>query len=231
MAKKRISDPSIISNGVYLSDGLARLPDLKSLELDLHYSCDFSHLLGPRGVLNLQALSGLQTVRVPLHFFVEKQTDGEHIVAYPTAVLPSSLRHLMLSADLKCVTYWRAAGVSNSSAPGLVGPHSSGDSPVSQYQSRIAVLQFLESVSSCISDYFTHLEGVTYCYGVEAQLNNGVGDYSVGALACPRQEAIRVLSPQVDMDGSTTRFGILSEAFDRSGIRFAAVEERVNHGE
>lgn len=231
MATKRMSDPSIISNGVYLSDSLAKLPDLKRLELDLHYSSDFSHLLGPRGVLNLQALSGLQAVRVPLHFLVEKQTGKKHIVAHPLEVLPSSLSRLILSADLKCVIHWRAAGASNSSVPGLVGPHASGESPGSHYQSRIAVLQFLECVSSFIPDYFTQLEEVTYIYGVEAQLNSDAGDSSVGALARPYQEAIRVLSPQVDMDGSTTRFGILSEAFDRIGVRFTAAEERVKHEE
>ncbi|ROV88128.1 hypothetical protein VMCG_10424 [Cytospora schulzeri] len=76
LAMRGPGDPSTVSDGMYLSDGLAKLPDLKTLELDLHYSHDFSRLLGPRGVLSLQPLLGLQTLRVPLHFLVLKQAEG-----------------------------------------------------------------------------------------------------------------------------------------------------------
>ncbi|KUI68484.1 hypothetical protein VM1G_04667 [Cytospora mali] len=217
-AKAQTADHATISTGVCLSDGLAKLHDLETLDLDLHYTCDFSNLLGPHGVLNLQPLSGLRSLRMPLHYLVEKQPGGVYVVSCPTAVLPPSLKSLALSTDINCVDSWRASGYGMGPLK-LPGMNKADDKPM--YQARVAALEFLEAVCARVPEYFLHLEQVTFCYGVEDPLPREI--------TYPHYEAIRLLSPQANMECFTVWYDIIHEAFKQRGVRFKVVAERITH--
>lgn len=216
-AATRRWDPFVISDGVYLSDALAKLRDLKTLDLDLHYNCDFSHLLGPRGVLNLQKVLGLENVVLPLHYLVEKTTAGEHVVTYPSAVLPPSLRRLHLKADSTCLAFWR----SGSSGPG--GEQT--NAAVAGYESATTLLEFLGAVSACVPYYFANLESATYTYGSKPPLGHDGCSSSEEAPAFPRG----ALGPKTDVDDTMTRFGVLAEDFELNGVRFEVGLELAAH--
>lgn len=216
-AEKKRWDPFVISDGVYLSDALAKLRDLKTLDLDLHYNCDYSHLLGPRGVLNLQKLLGLENVVLPLHYLVEKTSAGGHVVTYPSAVLPPSLRRLHLKADSMCLVFWRG---------GFSGPgDEQTNAAVTGYESATTLLEFLGAVSACVPYYFANIELVTYTYGSKHPLGDDVGSRSEETPAFPRG----ALGPEADVDDKMTRFGVLAEDFDRNGVRFEVGLELATH--
>jgi len=86
----------------YLTDSLATLENLKTLNLDLHYTYDIRRTLGPSGTLSLAGLPNLQTLTVPLHFFVRKKSRGYEKVLSPASVLPRALNTLSIVACLDC---------------------------------------------------------------------------------------------------------------------------------
>ncbi|KUI54949.1 hypothetical protein VP1G_02313 [Cytospora mali] len=217
-AKAQTADHATISTGVCLSDGLAKLHDLESLDLDLHYTHDFSNLLGPHGVLNLQPLPGLHTLRMPLHYLVEKQSGSVYVLSCPTAVLPPSLKSLTLSTDIKCVDSWRASGYGMGPLK-LPGMNKADDKPM--YQARVAALEFLEAVCARVPEYLLHLKEVTFCYGVEDPLPR--------ELTCPHYETIRLLSPQANMECFTVWYDIIHEGSEQRGVQFKVVMQRITH--
>lgn len=222
-AKRKRGDPFVVDYEVYLSDALAKLPDLKTLILDLHYNRDFSQHLGPRGVFNLRALSKLEILVVPLHYFVEKTLDGGDIVAFPSAVLPPSLKDLDLKTDRMCLAFWRIGAP----GPGQQFSHA----PTLGYKSATTLLKFLGAVNSCVPYYFTNLEQATYTvasYNHFPTLNHEVVEYTGPSGETPAFPLDAIGLPE-DAGDNLARFGVLAEDFERNGVSFKVLVESSVH--
>lgn len=148
----------------YLTDSLATLWNLTTLNLDLHYACDISQTLGPSGTLILARLPNLQTLGVPFHFFVRKEPYGHHNVISPTSVLPRSLKTLRLVACFWCIGYrvYKTPRVVRCSCGSYRIRGYAGDGAPCKYQHPGAVLDFLEDIAELRAGCFPDLTNIDY---------------------------------------------------------------------
>lgn len=148
----------------YLTDSLATLENLTTLNLDLHYDCNISLSLGPSGTLSLAGLPNLQTLAVPFHFFVREEREGYHKVISPARVLPRALKTLRIVACFWCIGYrfyktpkiiecscgaYRIRGYAHNRAPCV-------------YQHPDAVMEFLEGITNLRAGCFPDLRNIYY---------------------------------------------------------------------
>lgn len=207
-------------NESYLSSGLAKLKDLRELELDLHYPGDISPLLGPSGIIHLHTLRNLEKLRIPMHYLVEKRSQNYFVIPHPTDVLPYSLRELTLTADAECVSWW-------------LGYVASNQSDSAHYCTRTAVIQFLEGVLDLSGQLcgFPNLEKVVYSYGVFG----GADIKKCGCLLwrrslCKLHHLLNAKEVWNDLDGCLDRFDALVTGFRKKGISFSVLREVSEHG-
>lgn len=199
------------SQGSFLSTELAKLEHLKELVLNLHYKHDVKAALGQHGVLNLASLNELVNIRLPLHFLIEMQPGKDPNVSDPGHVLPSSLKHLTVWADMDAVRSW---GITDwfANYP-RTGP--------SYYPSQLA-LDFLESVSARVTDHFNQLKEVTYCYRDEALRETcQCSPY----ISCSHCDALELLDPYEVLDSSAL-MEVVSSRLEAHGVRLRFVEEQ-----
>lgn len=200
------------SQGKCLSTGLAKLEHLKELVLDLHYKHDVKAVLGQHGVLNLAGLNELVNVRLPLHFLVEIQPGKDLFVADPGHVLPSSLKYLTVWADMGSVRSWGATGLFLNHP--RTGP---------LYDPSQLALDFLESVSACVTDHLNKLKEVSYCYRDKAlRMSCHCSEY----LLCSPCVASGFLDPY-EVPDSSALMQVTSSHFESHGVRLRIVEEQV----
>lgn len=197
-----------------LSDSLAKLTHLRELVLDLHYYGDVKSSLGPHGVINLAGISELLTLRLPLHFLIEMQPGVEPFVPDLALVLPPSLKRLTVWANMDRV---RHSKVTTFADPW------SGSANGHVFHPRQSAINFLEAISSRVSDHFKHLEEVTYCYGDKELLAACCCD---GDTTCNLCEAWEFLHPHA-VGASSARMQILTSDFETRGIRLRAMEAQV----
>lgn len=142
-----VQDPNSGMGAHNLADSLARLENLHTLNLDLHYAYNISQSLGSFGILGLASLPNLQYLSVPFHFFVRKDHDGYHKVVSPALVLPRSLKRLSIVACFSCIQFWTCEALYGVS---------------STYRHRDAVLEFLEGLTNVHPAVFPSLSEVYY---------------------------------------------------------------------
>lgn len=149
----------------YLTDSLAALKDLTTLNLELHYPCNISPSLGSSGILSLAGLPNLQTLGVPFHFFVSKERDGHHKVVSPTVVLPHALKSLRIVACFWCIGYrfYKSPRIIECSSCGAYRIRGyPSDRAVCAYRHPDAVLEFLEGIANVRAEYFPNLTNIQY---------------------------------------------------------------------
>lgn len=197
-----------------VSDDLAKLKQLQELDLDFHYYGDVKASLGPYGVISLAGFSDLVSLRLPLYFLVEMQPEVEPFVTDMAQALPSSLKRLTVWANMDRVTHSKVTTFANpwtTSTDGRI------------FHPRLSAINFLEAISSRVSDHFKHLGEVTYCYGDKELLAACCCD---GDTTCNRCEASEFLDPHA-VDDSSARMQILTSDFETRGIRLRAMEAQV----
>lgn len=197
-----------------LSDALAKLTHLRELVLDLHYYGYVRSSLGPYRVINFAGLSELITLRLPLYFLIEMQPGVEPFVPDLALVLPPSLKHLTVWANMDRVTRSRVAAFADP-LTSFTNDH--------VFHPRQSAINFLEAISSRVSDHFRHLEEVTYCYGDKELLAACCCD---GDTTCNRCGASEFLNPYA-VDDSSARMQILTSDFENRGIRLRTMEAQV----
>ncbi|KAI3395601.1 hypothetical protein diail_1039 [Diaporthe ilicicola] len=116
----------------YLTDSLASLENLSTLDLGLHYPYDIRRALGPSETLSLESLANLQTLTVPFHFFLQRQPEGQCEVLSPASVLPRPLKSLNILACIACLHTWLGKSLRQAS---------------SVYRHQDVVLEFLEGIA------------------------------------------------------------------------------------
>lgn len=148
----------------YLTDSLATLANLTTLNLDLHYACDISRSLGPSGTLSLAGLPNLQTLAVPFHFFIKRGPGGYHTVVSPTSVLPRTLKTLRIVACFWCIGYrvYKTPRIVVCSCGSFRIRGYASDRALSKYQHPVAVLKFLEGIANLRAESFPNLTDIYY---------------------------------------------------------------------
>lgn len=149
---------------LFLTDSLATLENLTTLNLDLHYPRDISRSLGPSGTLSLVGLPNLHTLAVPFQFFVITEPDGHHRVVSPTSVLPRALRTLRILACFWCLghrIYRNPKFVECLCGAYRIQGRLSDKAPCT-YQHPDAFLEFLEGISSLRAESFPDLTNIFY---------------------------------------------------------------------
>lgn len=140
-------DPNSGMGALHLTDGLARLEHLHTLNLDLHYAYNISRALGRSRYLSLASLPHLQHLSVPFHFFVRRELEGDHAVINPGHVLPPSLKRLNIISCFSCLQFW-------------IGDRLYGGCLT--YQHQPAVFEFLEGLANIHRDVLPNLSEVYY---------------------------------------------------------------------
>lgn len=205
----------------FLSDGLAMLKNLRELNLDVHYCKDVSLWLSSRGVLNLAGLNNLERLRVPVYFLVETQPGNKLVVTDPALALPSSLKHLALSAEENCARYLAAyEGTTISESFDL--RRGIEDEPFLTYPSWYAAFDFLEAVSGCAANHFGGLKEVIYSYGAVLLFD---ACHCHDNLLCICCEVLQSLKPSANYDVWISRNKNLYSDLRGHGIRLHVVEE------
>ncbi|KAG8167722.1 hypothetical protein KVR01_003411 [Diaporthe batatas] len=201
----------------FLSTELDKLEHLRELSLDLHYRQNIKPLLGEHGVLSLGSLDKLTHVRLPLHCLVEVQTGSELRLADLSVVLPPSVKHLAVWADLDSVGSWDKGP--------STGMFSSGPPPTPgvSYHPSESALEFMESVCSLLTSHFKHLEDATYCFAGKALDMPCECD---GDTLCSRCEALQLLDVRA-IEDSATRMGILASESEARGVRLRTLQEPI----
>lgn len=156
------SNPGLVIK--YLTDSLAALKDLTTLNLDLHYPCNISPSLGSSGILSLAGLPNLQTLGVPFHFLVSKERDGHHKVVSPTVVLPHALKTLRIVACFWCIGYrfYKNPRIIECSCGAYRIRGYASDRAACAYRHPEAVLEFLEGIANVRAEYFPDLTNIYY---------------------------------------------------------------------
>ncbi|KUI63628.1 hypothetical protein VM1G_10208 [Cytospora mali] len=191
----------------FLSDQLSRLKQLRTLKLGLLYSFNISEILGPTGTLSLISLPKLQTLEVPIGFFVETNPEGEDKVLCPTWVLPKSLRSLTLWVDMRCRNHRKENMVLNAF-----------------YKHNVIVLDFLEALCRESPTHFPHLRQVGFHKGVREAMDcvDDPDNYS------PPPEYL--FYPDVNLhthhNACEARLESLWDSFEKVGVSFYKVPKR-----
>lgn len=148
----------------YLTDSLATLRNLTTLNLDLHYLCDISRSLGPSGTLSLAGLPNLQNLAVPFHFFVREEPGGHHNVISPTSVLPGTLKTLRIMTCFWCIGYriYKTPRIVMCSCGSYRIRGYAGDGAPCKYQHPVAILDFLEDIEELHAESFPDLTNIDY---------------------------------------------------------------------
>ncbi|KUI54594.1 hypothetical protein VP1G_01910 [Cytospora mali] len=191
----------------FLSDELSRLKHLRTLRLGLFYNFAISEILGPTGTLSWISLPELQTLEVPIGFFVETKPEGEDKALCPTWVLPNSLRSLTLWVDMRC---------RNHRAENMVLD--------AFYKHNAMVLDFLEALCRKSPTYFPHIRQVGFRKGVKEAMDcvDDPDNYS------PLSEYIFYpdVNNHVHHAACEARLEKLRDSFNRVGVRFYEVPRR-----
>lgn len=151
-----------------LSSGLARLSQLKNLELDLQTieDPDFPVIhcqrLGPMGFLSVKDMPNLQTVKLPFHFIIgyDRSPNRLHHIPNPINVLPRALKSLTIRMDFEELTQF---------LPRRIDPDTMGmdpETPDQQWQPRVAALGFIEAISNLEYGVMPELKEVVYCHSL-----------------------------------------------------------------
>lgn len=130
-----------------LTDSLASLANLTTLNLDTHWVCNVSRTLGPSGILSLVDLPNLQALALPFQFFLRKEHEGHYRVVSPASVLPRALRILRIVACFDCLEFWISKQLFEALAI---------------YQHRAAVLEFLDGIANLQAGSFPGLSQICY---------------------------------------------------------------------
>lgn len=204
-------DPNSGMGVLHLTDSLARLDHLHTLNLDLHYTYNISRALGRSRFLSLASLPHLQHLSVPFHFFVRREPEGHHAVVNPAHVLPPSLGRLNIISCFSCLQFW-------------IGDPLYGGCLT--YQHQTAVLEFLEGLANIHRDVLPNLSDVYYledgkleddeycdCNRPQDQHHFSQGQYDWGSVVkfCP-------FHFQTDSDKS--HLTAVSQALHQRGILF-----------
>lgn len=184
--------------------GLAKLEHLQELVLELHYKDDVKAWMGPHGVLNLAGLSKLASLRLPLHFLVETQTDQEPFITDLGLALPPGLEQLTVWADTDIV---RRLGftVLASAAFRIQTPYGCPSQ---------SAVDFLNSVAGCVTGHLKSLKRVAYCYRDQALGTPCCCDEDI---LCNHHVALQLLDPHAH-DESSARIQILSSRLEAQGV-------------
>lgn len=148
-----------------LSSGLAKLPQLKELDLDLRpHECVIPSSkanglinrkrLGPKGFLSVKDNPNLQNVRLPFHAMIgyDRSPARAHYIPSPDEVLPSSLKSLTIRMDIEDLLKFLPRRFEHADA---------FDQP---WEPRVAVVEFFEAIWNVGRDAFPHLREVVYLY-------------------------------------------------------------------
>lgn len=226
---------SSLSTKRNLSDGLAQLRHLTTLDLDLRVrktqrfpTVEFPGLLGPQNILVLAGLPVLRTAKLPLAFIIARDLPGafHHQVPSPNSVLPRSLIHLtMRIPHLQDLWYLYPMILDNQTlqykAPSTEVVEDS------RWQPRAALLKFLEELAANKPGSFPDLQTVAYEWCTDGCHfdDKPTWDATMAMLT------VRALSPYVgfvagfDKRGASTkfqsRFETLKASFGRRGVRFS----------
>lgn len=214
---------------ISLSEGLTKLEHLRTLDLDIHHVGNFlCQSLGPSGFLEgLQSLNKLETLRVPvLYFMRQRQTDEGTLgpdldaelyeMSPPDTVLPRSLTHLTITADICCLN-----------TPAV--------KHILEYEEFLAgkVMSFLEALVSSGQQAFPGLREVVYRHGVEDPTScrcRRLTWVNARPLTCSVHFSSSQVLPWTDLDGTkATRLEAVVEGLRGQGVRFAVEEETVCH--
>lgn len=171
-------------------------------------------MLGEHGVLNLGGLNKLTKLRLPLHFLVETQPGNQPFITNLAVVLPASVQHLTVWADVDSVRTWGRRAT-------LLG---AGPPPMTSfpYHPRQLAVDFMDSVSGLLQGHFEHLKEVTYCYADQA-LDKAC--HCNADILCNRCEASQLLEIHAT-DDSATRMQILNSIAEIRGVSLCALQEQ-----
>lgn len=210
-------------SSVTLSAGLTMLENLRILILDLHYVFGIADSLGQDGYLDcLPSLKKLEMLRAPLPFFVKATRDAAgqycHTLRHPKNVLPSSLKHLIIEADLSCaVRDPRERTIRDFS--GIVTEYA---------------LTFLEALVISGRQAFPHLRHVTFIDGIEllrcSCKSRGIGgrdncpEHCFAGYSGPDEMRRRNFS-----DLLLSRVEVLETMYTGMGVYFEVVSEILGH--
>lgn len=192
-----------------LTSSLEKLQHIEVLRLDLHCHKDIRPILGPENTLRLSGLTKLQSLAVPIQYFMSgNQQNQQPVMKNPGMVLPQSLRSLTLLAGVE--NLWDALKTSRTRAlKPLQG----------------TVLDFLEALYALRLGHFSDLMRVTYLYSDSAEkIEDGDPCNCNGPrVRCRYHDAQRVLSLSKPLRRSPARpeerFRALVEEFAEQNVQ------------
>lgn len=198
----------------FLSDRLAKLEHLTDLALDFRHKHDVKALLGEHGVLNLAGLNRLTKIRLPLHFLIEAPAGNEPFIPELSVLLPRSVEHLTVWANMDSVRVW---GVEPFSA---AGPP---PAPALAYHPGRLAVDFMDAVHDLLAGHLNQLKNAAYYFGDPVMDTACQCDADT---TCSRCEALQLLDVQA-ADDSATRMGMLASNFGARGVCLRVLQEQI----